>query len=445
MKRLIFCFDGTWNKLNESTPTNVVLLAASIQRVSRKGVPQLVHYDEGVGTGKIDRAIGGMFGSGLVTNVREAYRFLIFNYDPGDEIYVFGFSRGAFSARTFIGLLRHVGPLRRLHAGRIDEAMKQYRDRHAGKNLDPDIIRKFRAAYADGVCVGPEDDRWRCENVEGYGAGSAPSFDIRYLGVWDTVGALGVPEAFPGGKWLNRRHRYHDTSIDGFVRTARHAVALDERRILFPPVQFNDCSTLNLLRGFEPSDDKAPYQEQWFPGVHGSVGGGGDIRGLSDETLAWVLKGAKIAGLELDTEKGTRIHGFQPDPLAPLVNFKKPTFSATNLLRKDRQGPEHGWQVSASAARRWATAASKVGGSSYRPASLSLVKDYLDSIPDWTFEAPTELLAVETVTIGDTLSKYALKHYGQAKLWKTIYMANRDTVLDPDDIFPGQTIRIPTI
>lgn len=107
MKRLVFCFDGTWNKLVPDLATNVVLTAASIDRIDKKGVAQIIHYDEGVGTGALDSLRGGMFGTGLIDNVREAYRFLVFNYDPGDEIYVFGFSRGAYSARTFVGFIRH--------------------------------------------------------------------------------------------------------------------------------------------------------------------------------------------------------------------------------------------------------------------------------------------------------------------------------------------------
>src|SRR3546814_9702658 len=92
-----------------------------------------------------------MFGPGLIGNVREAYRFLVFNYDPGDEIYVFGFSRGAFSARTFIGFIRHVGPLHRLHVGRIDEAIELYRDRLEGKDGSAEAMRRFRSMYSDKV------------------------------------------------------------------------------------------------------------------------------------------------------------------------------------------------------------------------------------------------------------------------------------------------------
>lgn len=443
MKRLVFCFDGTWNKLSPDLATNVVLTAASIQRVDRHGVPQIIHYDEGVGTGDLDAMRGGMFGTGLIDNVREAYRFLVFNYDPGDEIHVFGFSRGAYSARTFVGFIRHVGPLHRLHVGRIDEALDLYERRKEGKAGPDEAMRRFRAEFSGKVCIGAADEDWRCSNHPGYVPGSAPQLRVRFLGVWDTVGALGVPEVLPFSGWLNREYDFHDPSLNSFVESARHAVAIDERRELFPPVLFGDLSTLNAAAGFASEDPNAPYQERWFPGVHGSVGGGGDIRGLSDDALAWVLTGAKRAGLRLDTEVGTRIHGFRPDPLAPLVNEAAPEWSATQLLKDDREGPEHLWQVSASAARRWRTPAARLGGEAYRPPSLDRVAAALDALGEWDFTPPMDLLATEKVRPGDSLSLYARRHYGDDDLWPEILAANLDVVDDPDEIFPGQEIRVP--
>lgn len=445
MKRLVFCFDGTWNKLEPTLATNVVLTAASILRTDAKGVSQVIHYDEGVGTGDLDAMRGGMFGTGLIDNVREAYRFLIFNYDPGDEIYVFGFSRGAYSARTFIGFIRHVGPLRRLHVGRIDEALHLYERRKSGATGASEELRRFRADYADTVCIGTGDDAWRCANKPGYVTGSAPALRVKYLGVWDTVGALGVPERLPFSHWFNREYDFHDPSLDSFVESARHAVAIDERRELFPPVPFEDVTSLNKAVGFENDDPKAPYQERWFPGVHGSVGGGGDIRGLSDEALAWVLAGAKRAGLKLDTAVGTRIHSFRPDPLAPLVNVTDPESSATQIFKDDREGPRHLWQLSQSAVRRWRTPADRLGGKAYRPGSLAHVADELNALGPWDFVPPTDLVATEIVKVGDSLGRYARDHYGDAKLWPDIYAANRDTLDDPDEIFPGQEIRIPRL
>ena len=383
-------------------------------------MPQLIHYDEGVGTGDLEQLRGGMFGYGLMDNVREAYRFLVFNYDPGDEIYVFGFSRGAFSARTFIGFIRHVGPLHRLHAGRVDQAIELYKDRLEGKDGSADAMRRFRSMYSDKVCIGQADEDWRCSNMPGYEASSAPQMTISYLGVWDTVEAMGVPDIIPGSDWFNREYDYHDASLDAFVENARHAVAIDERRKLFPVVLFDDVDDLNRAKGFKSSHDDAPYQERWFPGVHGSVGGGGDIRGLSDDALMWVLAGAKKAGLKLDTARGTRIHGLKPDPLAPLVNEADPEFSATGLIRGDRKGPKHLWQLSRSAVRRWRTASAKLGGKLYRPATLDNVSDDLNALGPWTFEPPSDLLAKEKVGIGDMLSTFAQRHYGDADLWPEI-------------------------
>ena len=443
MKRLVFCFDGTWNKLNEDTPTNVVLTAASIRRSTDDG-PQLIHYDEGVGTGRLERLSGGMFGAGLMDNVREAYRFLIFNYDPNDEIFVFGFSRGAFSARTFVGLLRHVGPLRRLHAGRIDEAMELYRKRLTGGDDDAAKLRRFRASYASGVCIGTDDDTWRCQNMPEYTTGAAPLLKVRFLGVWDTVAAMGIPANIWGSGLVNRKHRFHDATLDDFVESARHAVALDERRSMFPPTLFGDLTHLNAATQYANDDERAPYQERWFPGVHGSVGGGGDIRGLSDGTLAWILKGAKLAGLKLDTEAGTRIHNFHPDPMAPLNNVKDHKKGFADRFTTDRAGPEHLWQLSSAARRRWLTVPAE-DAEHYRPASLGALSGELAKLPPWTFVPPTDL--VDTVKVGndDTLGKYALKYYGASKHWREIHAANLDTIEYPNDIFPGQLVRIPRL
>jgi uncharacterized protein (DUF2235 family) len=443
MKRIVFCFDGTWNALNADTPTNVVLTAASVERQARDGMVQIMHYDEGVGTGRLEKMTGGMFGAGLVDNVREAYRFLIFNFDPGDQIYVFGFSRGAFSARTFVGFVRHVGPLSRLHAARIDEALGLYEQRLKGADGASEKMRKFRADYAAAVCIGDEDDAWRCKNVPGYAKGSAPPLKIRYLGVWDTVAALGVPANLPLSGWMNREHEFHDPSVTGFVESMRHAVAIDERRATFPATLCGDLTALNAASGKTPDAPDAPYQEKWFPGVHGGVGGGGDIRGLSDGALGWVLKGAKLAGLKLDVERGSRLHGFKPDPFAPLVNVAKPEFSFTQALKTDRPGPDHVWQVSTAAIRRWKADAGKLPEKArYRPKTLARVAAALDTL---TLPGPIAVatMATHVVVPGDTLSKLAAQHYGKALLWPHVFAANRDQIDDPDEIFVGQALRIP--
>ena len=347
MKRLLFFFDGTGQKL-AGIPTNVVLTAASVKRQTDTGTVQIIHYDEGVGTAPDDDIAGGWFGKGLIDKVREAFRFLIFNYDSADEIFVFGYSRGAFSARTFVGFLRYVGPLSRPHVDRIDEALDLYIQRLENVPGASERMAEFRAKYSSGVCISPEDEDWRCRHLTDYVPGSAPIMSIKYLGVWDTVRTLGIGDPlrhiFPGSAIAERlaeENDYHDVALTDFVESARHAVAIDERRVLFPCEIWDNVAELNQAKGFNPSDPLAPYQQKWFPGVHGSVGGGGDIRGLSDGALAWIIKGAKVSGLVLDRAHGTRISGFQPDPTAPLHNTTNVERDMTHTIERDRPGPSH--------------------------------------------------------------------------------------------------------
>lgn len=450
MKRIVFCFDGTACALNASTPTNVVLTAASIRRTAKDGTPQIIYYDEGVGTDWYNKVFGGGLGWGLIENVREAYRFLIFNYDPNDEIFVFGFSRGAFSARSFIGLIRFVGPIRRLHAARIDEALTLYHKRVEDADRSSENLQKFRANYSSDVCIDEEDEAWRILNVPGYKKDSAPIIRIKYLGVWDTVSALGAPEILPGSSRINVGYRFHDTSVTSFIDNARHAVAVDERRSLFPPVLFGDLTDLNKARGFESGHSDAPYQERFFPGDHGSVGGGGDIRGLSDGALAWVLQGAKHAGLELDTASGTRIQSIAPNPLAPLTNIQnaKPDFLSMTLYRltRDRLGPDNEWQLSSSVFRRWKTDSALLPEKvPYRPATLRKVTTALDECETPVVSETTDVIAYHKIVEGDTLYSLAGKYFGDKTKFNKIFEANRDTIDDSRELFVGWVLRIPKL
>ena len=463
MKRIVFCFDGTSNALNADTPTNVVLAAASINRKTLDGTAQVIYYDEGVGTGKfdtsqfigraaslIDKIIGGGWGWGLTENIREAYRFLIFNYDPGDEIFVFGFSRGAFTARSFIGLVRYVGPIRRLHAARIDEALDLYHKRVKKENQSTEDIQRFRAEYSTDVLVNKEDEDWRVKNVQGYVAGTAKLVRIKYLGVWDTVSALGTPEAVPGSEKINTDFHFHDPSITDFIERARHAVAIDERRVLFPPVLFGDLSKLNDLCGFTSDNVDAPYQERWFPGAHGSIGGGGDIRGLSDSALEWILFGAKQAGLSLDVSSGTRIYGLRPDPFVPLINSTQPKKDLLSLTlyqwKTDRRGPEQMWQLSNSTLRRWkADSGDLPGDLLYRPKTLQRLSDALNKYEPKFALLVSDLLDLHVVEAGETLYELANRYYKDRTKFGVIFDANRGVLDDARQLSVGQELRIPKL
>jgi uncharacterized protein (DUF2235 family) len=184
MKRLVFCFDGTWNQLSAPNPTNVVITAQSLTPVTRSSVVQIIHYDPGVGTGPDDHWKGGLFGEGLIDKIIDAYTFLIFNYEPGDELYVFGFSRGAFTARAFVGFVRNLGIIQRKHAARIADAAELYKQHKAGDGHDTPDLLDFRWKYSPEICIDVEEDAWRAKNCAGYKTGSGLIVRITYLGVW---------------------------------------------------------------------------------------------------------------------------------------------------------------------------------------------------------------------------------------------------------------------
>lgn len=380
MRRLIFCCDGTWNHIESAYPTNVLKLARAIPSVANDGTSQVVFYLEGVGTGrgtgkiaqKIDRLGGGMFGWGLLHNVVEAYKNLVFNYNLGDEIYIFGFSRGAYTARSLAGLIRSVGILDRDRIHMLPKAIKLYQ--HRGPTGHPDVPENcaFRWENSKSVTTGSAERVWRKLHHPEMNLADVLPLKITYLGVWDTVGAMGVPSFLWVSKLFNKKYTFHDFALSSSVASARHAIAVDESRATFPDAPWDNLDDLNAR---QPDGDGLPYQQLWFPGDHGSIGGGGDITGLSDAAFLWVTAGALAKGLVLShglleaTEK-TVNHA------APLVNVSSPKWSFTSwamsMVTKDRDGPQLLANVSQSAKKRWAE------DSKYRPRTLSKVAISLD-------------------------------------------------------------------
>lgn len=462
MKRLVFCFDGTWNRLDAQFPTNVVFTAESVLP-SPDGAVQLIHYDEGVGTEKHEKLSGGMFGNGMERNLAEAYRFLVFNYTPGDQVYVFGFSRGAYTARSFCGLLANAGIVRRRDAARIGDAVALYRSRKPADAAHAERSLKFRRDYSPDICVNAEEDAWRCAHVPGYAAGASPLFRVAYLGVWDTVGSLGVPDRYRWLSFLDKVYQFHDTELSPFVEAARHAVALDERRKDFSPTLWTNTDALNAARGFAPDAPTAPYQQRWFPGDHGSVGGGGYLRGLSDQALEWILDGARAQGLKLDSNPHSRIHELRPDFREYLGNMDKIPDDVPHkkkgplsmmmgaLPTQDRaDGPTRLDQLDMSGIRRWLAGPTVLkDGRQYRPRTLDGARALLDALtPDQVglgleTKAEPGTFDLHEVRPGDTLGKLAFKAYGDPKKASVIFAANRHILFDIDRIYVGQNIRIP--
>jgi len=331
MKRLVLCCDGTWNSADQErngvpAPTNVVKLA---YRVAKRDAAtlQVIYYDQGVGTGNFfDRLTGGAFGDGVEANICDAYRFLIGNYDPGDEIYLFGFSRGAYTVRSIGGMIRKCGILARPCVKHYHAAIELYRD---GRHPDQPGPAKFRRDYS----------------ISG-----AEPIPVRMIGAWDTVGALGIP--LRGFRSLTHaRYQFHDTELSDIVQYACHALAIDEHRAPFAPTLW----THKAKTGQQ-------VEQVWFCGAHGDIGGGHAETGLSDIALDWMLGKARSAGLAFDSQAlaAYPLHG---NPLGKLHDSKTGLYRLTVGI--DRAiGGDPTQSLHPSVRQRWE------GDASYRPASL---------------------------------------------------------------------------
>jgi uncharacterized protein (DUF2235 family) len=281
MKRIVICCDGTWNSPDEMenglpAQTNVVKVAQAVKPVAEDGVMQRMYYDTGVGTSGsfLHRAFDGATGSGLSRNVQEAYRYLVSAYEPGDELFFFGFSRGAFTVRSLAGFIRNCGILRRDAVGMLEQGYELYRSR--AKSAHPRAIESvlFRRTYSVSDIV-----------------------PVKFIGVWDTVGALGNPLLLNG--YLSRQQSFHDTDLSSTVANAYQALAIDEKRRLFQATMWNQ----------QAHSENQTLQQTWFVGVHSNVGGGYATTGLSDIALQWMVE--RVRGCQLDLDDIPA----RPDPM----------------------------------------------------------------------------------------------------------------------------------
>jgi uncharacterized protein (DUF2235 family) len=378
MKKLIICCDGTWNRLDSDEVTNVVRMAEAVASRSAEGATQIVYYDEGVGSGsavasRIDRTLGGAFGSGLMTKVEHAYRFLVFNHDPGDEIYIFGFSRGAFTARSLAGLIRNCGIVEQRQARRIGEAIALYRGRGQDCHPDADASCAFRASASPATYLNQRDLAWRMAANPAFREQDCTRLRLRYLGVWDTVGALGVPSHLLFAGLFNRRHAFHDGKLSSTVESARHALALDEFRQSFEPARWENLDILNEAER-NAGAGEAKYRQHWFPGDHSSVGGGGVEERLSSGAFGWIAEGAQEAGLALEPAALARVLA-QADHRGGLRSSPSKRLSLETIMRKRaRPGPQLIEDVAEPARARWRETAEALQGQAlYRPSSLARV------------------------------------------------------------------------
>jgi uncharacterized protein (DUF2235 family) len=269
--------DGTWSDAN--THTNIAQIDARVPR-HVGGVVQEVRYIVGVGTGPTDRLQGGILGAGLDDDIREAYSFVGAHHQSDDDrIHLIGYSRGAFAARSLAGMIAKCGiiPESSMSAKAV---FARYRDMNAPG------LREMQAGEKPARSAEDELVLTRARLVR-----------IRFIGVFDTVGSLGIPGGV--GRFLTRRrYEFHDTRLSGLVDLACHAVAVDEHRKQFAP-------TLWTSVPIPIPEHPTRVEQRWFVGEHANVGGGGTPTPAADNPLSiltreWIVDRAVEAGLVVE-------------------------------------------------------------------------------------------------------------------------------------------------
>ncbi|MGH3621281.1 MAG: DUF2235 domain-containing protein, partial [Sciscionella sp.] len=294
MRQLVVCCDGTWDTAGERsegvpTPTNVLRLHNALCETDEYGNEQLRYYHPGVGTdgGWMDKMTGGGLGVGLSRNIKSAYHWLATNFRAGDQISLFGFSRGAYTVRSLAGMIDACGLIRFAPDTFPGQRWQQVDDAYdlgyrPGKQRHPQWNEGL--SFHDGVRV-------------------------NLVGVWDTVGALGIPDSLGVLNLFDvGRHAFHNTKLCSVIEHARHAVAMDETRSPFMPTLWET-----------PEPGRAgTFRQVWFPGNHRDVGGGHPEYGLSDGALRWMIEESSDAvGLAYSTGMLGQI---RPDPQGVLHN-----------------------------------------------------------------------------------------------------------------------------
>jgi uncharacterized protein (DUF2235 family) len=293
MKRIVVLIDGTWNQEGTGADTNVAKLdgasksagQAFIKAVAADGIAQHIRYHDGVGVegNLLNKLLGGAIGLGLKKIIQEVYETIVADFVAGDEIYIFGFSRGAYAARALAGLIGASGIQRVNNPDGFEVAWQHYR-------VAPSARAQPHAASAgEGKAI---------ENYNSLAQQQAfhDTRTIKCVGVWDTVGSYGIPAGI-GLAPLARYYTlltlgFHDTNLGDHVENGLHAVAVDEHRRPFVPTFWT------IPKGRQP---KGHVEQTWFAGAHANIGGGYAESGLSDQALVWMIARVQaLTGLEFD-------------------------------------------------------------------------------------------------------------------------------------------------
>lgn len=279
-KRIAVFLDGTWNTVNDNT--NVWRLKSLLAPVGEDKLEQLSYYNSGVGTTFGSRIRGGMFGYGLNDEIIRAYEWLIDHYNAGDELFIFGFSRGAYTARSLSGLISKCGLIAAGAPLSVSQLYARYRRGSAAKTIRDLLETPETEKAAFGL-----EERWMLKYSQ--------AIDIEFLGVWDSVGALGLP--FGSLPILGKSDMlFLNTGIRVSNKFAFHALAIDEHRKAFAPTLW----TVDVAKGASaPHHHRSLEQveQRWFVGAHANVGGGCQSDPLAQVPLKWMMDKAAKHGL----------------------------------------------------------------------------------------------------------------------------------------------------
>ena len=324
-RTIVVCCDGTANEFRKDN-TNVVRLYSVL---AHQSADQVACYHPGLGTMEavgaltnwgrwFTKQLGKVSGYGLESDLRDLYVFLMRHHRPGDRVFLFGFSRGAYTVRALVGLLHFYGlmdpPNEAMvpYAIRLLVAANRTMERNATSRSDVfELAGRFKATFGQRRCP------------------------VHFVGVWDTVGSVG---------WLSNPLKVPGTANCEEVSVARHAMALDERRAFFRPNRFVSIGRRDAAR---PPDLK----EVWFAGVHSDVGGGypaeaDPSKELWRFSLAWMLREAERAGLRIDPAKRDKVLSVVPDADAPMHESLRGWWKLAEFVPKNvrLRRPDGSWR-----------------------------------------------------------------------------------------------------
>lgn len=299
-KNIVVLSDGTGQEGGRGHDTNIYKLFRMLEDRSER---QIVFYDQGLGT-DWRKVTGNAFGAGFSKNILQCYRFIYDNYEAGDKIFLLGFSRGAATVRSLANFIHFFGILPKARPELIKRAWKIYR---RGKQARPQEVQEDTSGHGfvqrlagqgfdlidrttervDSFLRAPLNERAQAFVREHPNQWAS----IEFLGVWDTVPALGLVPLAGFNVLINNipwwKHRFHDFKLHGSVRHAYHALAVDDDRLWFHPTVWKECGEHQLV------------EQVWFSGSHTDVGGGFREAGLSDVSFEWMVEKAIAHGLRL--------------------------------------------------------------------------------------------------------------------------------------------------